>query len=99
MASDKWGKPEAADWMLEEHARGERVSPEMVAMRAMALHANYESYRSLQRGIARREARRTELARRRAPVWILDRYSEELEILRRALEVVERGMYNRLAAR
>lgn len=85
----------AAEWMLEPHARGENLTAAAIDARARAMDAGWATYTELRAGIAYREARRTEIVRRRAPVRMLERYGEELETLRRALAVVEARLYER----
>lgn len=85
----------AAEWMLEPHARGENLTAAAIDARARAMDAGWATYTELRAGIAHREARRTEMVRRRAPVRMLGRYGEELETLRRALAVVEARLYER----
>lgn len=81
----------AADWMLEPYARGEDQTDAAIAARAM--DAGRTTYAELREGISRREQRRTELARRHAPVWMLERYREELNIIYLALAEVETRLY------
>ena len=83
----------AADWMLEPYARGEDQTDAAIAARARAMDAGRTTYAELREGISRREWRRTELARRHAPVWMLERYREELNILYLALAEVEARLY------
>lgn len=83
----------AADWMLEPYARGENMTDAAIAARARAMDAGRTTYAELRAGISRREQRRTELARRHAPVWMLERYREELNILHLALAAVETRLY------
>ncbi len=88
-------RPDPAEWMLEDHARGIDVSAKLVRMRAMALNADYPTCRALERSIRHKNERRTELARRKAPAKILTRYSEEISILSAALSSVEGRIYER----
>lgn len=81
----------AADWMLEPYARGEDLTD--AAIEARAMDAGRTTYAELRAGISHREGRRTELARRHAPVWMLERYREELHILYLALAEVETRLY------
>lgn len=83
----------AADWMLEPYARGENLTDAVIVARARAMDAGRTTYAELREGISRREQRRTELARRHAPVWMLERYREELHILYLALAAVETMLY------
>lgn len=83
----------AADWMLEPYARGENMTDAAIVARARAMDAGRTTYAELREGISRREWRRTELARRHAPVWMLERYREELNILYLALAEVETRLY------
>lgn len=83
----------AADWMLEPYARGENMTDVVIVARARAMDAGRTTYAELREGISRREWRRTELARRHAPVWMLERYREELNILHLALAAVAARLY------
>ena len=83
----------AADWMLEPYARGEDLTDAAIVARARAMDAGRTTYAELRAGISRREWRRTELARRHAPVWMLERYREELNILHLALAAVAARLY------
>ena len=90
-------RPNPAEWMLEPYARGETMRKWEVEARAMALNAGYAGYEQIRRAIDRHEARRKVMAEKHAPAYMLNRYTTELEILRRALAVMERELYERMA--